>query len=599
MLADVSVSIQKNTKLVGGNVMVISTRIIPLMLSLVLMLSLFAGCGNGQSQQPSSTVPASQAPESSDSSVDYSNLTIEEKMAEDAKNPITFSVTFPSSTPPDDDAIILAEFAKRTGVTLDLNPIFGEPYEKLGMMLASNSLSDIMIIPNEQILNQYKESDQILDILPYLKNNAPTVYDIYNRDVNYNLIDQYMEDDGRLLYLMNDVGLLRSADEEHEDPNDPDADLSWLPWMTSLFVVYPDIDEYAGKPMATIDDWYNAMVNFKAKNPQDYATSMSSEYGEWMLRAFASLYGYKVELISGTSFFTKDDMNYQSIARLPEAVDAMKFLNKLYKEGLMDPEGPIQNLDAFTEKMSAGRVFSFLGYYDKVYEANDAFAANADWSDSVFIPQQIAAPGVSHTWQANIAYVGYQCTMLTESHPDPDRYFRLLEYAFSDEGMALNGWGIEGEHYTVDAQGKYQTLLDLDTQGDYIKKIGLNFFQTLASGPVHLANGNWARCWDGLEGQMTPLYQELAKTPYNYFRTFAGHYWGDPSTLNIVMPPESPEAITSAKIKMPINDMVCKAVMANSDEEIERIYSETMAQLELDGLSALEKAIQDKINSKR
>lgn len=570
-------------------------RIIPLLIASMLIMSCLTGCGGGDKQ------PA-QSPGETALSTPTGDMSIDEQMAIDAQNPITMTITVPTDEAPPEDASILAEFARRTGITFKLNVIPGDPHQKLGMMLASDSLTDIMIIPNDQMLTQYKQSDQVLDLLPYLQKDAPTVYDFYASDANNNMIDYYTEPDGRVLYIMNDSDLLRSEDEVHEDPNS-DADYYWLPWATSLYALYPAIDEIAGQKIDSLDDWYQAMVTYHEKYPDNYATTMCNEYGEWMLYAFAQIYGYKVEKISGANFITSDDETYQPLARMPEALDSLKFLNKLHKEGLMDPEGPIQNEDAFLEKLSAARAFTYLGHYEKIYDANDALSGVGE----MYVPQAVMADGVTQRWEANTAYLGWQAMMVTTACPDPDRYFRFLEYMFSDEGQILSGWGIEGEDYIINDEGKLDLTPEMkaayeENENQWLD-IGLDFWSSITSTPYHLSDGQFAMVFDSpvfqsAEG-LDPTMKAVGESDYNYFRDFTGNYWADPTTLNVILPADSDVSLTVAKIRTPLNDMVCKAIVADSDEEIEQIYNDTMAQLELDGLSDLEQYVQTVIDERR
>lgn len=575
-------------------------KILVLLTTIMLLAAAFAGC-TGDSEKPTQTKEATEAPKSDVTDEAQTPISIGDQMVLDAQNPITMTISLPSDEVPENDAPLLVEFTKRTGITLDINPIPGDPNEKLGMMLASDSLSDIMLIPSDQMLTLYKQSDQVLDLLPYLQKDAPTVYEFYTSDANNNVLDYYMESDGRVLYIMNDGDLLRTADEEREDPN-KDADYYWLPWSTSLYILYPEIDDIAGQKINSLDDWYSAMVAYKEKNPQNYATSMCNEYGERMMYAFAQIHGYKVQTISGANFITSDDVTYQSLSRMPEMLDSLKFLNKLYKEGLMDLEGPVQNEDAFTEKLSSARVFSYLGHYSKVYEANDALVE----SGQMYMPQSVTAPDVTQRWEHNTAYLGWQCMMVNKDNPDPSRYFRALEYIFSDEGLKLNGWGIEGEDYILNDEGKMTLTSEQKSAWEmenYWLEKGLDFWSSVVSTPYHLSDGQSSEVFDSAifqsEDGINDVMKAVGDSPYNYFRDFVGHYWADPTTLNVLLPQDSEESLTVAKIRTPFNDLISKAIVADSDAEIEQLYEDTMAELELAGLSELEQYVQSVIDSRR
>lgn len=68
---------------------------------------------------------------------------------------------------------------------------------------------------------------------------------------------------------------------------------------------------------------------------------------------------------------------------------------------------------------------------------------------------------------------------------------------------------------------------------------------------------------------------------------------------NIALGDNSNEALTVAKIRTPLNDLVVKAIVADSDAQIEQLYKDAIAQFELDGLSDLEKSVQAAIDARR
>jgi putative aldouronate transport system substrate-binding protein len=579
---------------------------LPVLAAVLLIASGLVGC-----QQTTSPSQAPQAsPTTASPATSAVQKTIYDLMAEDAKNPVTMTITLPLDTPPAENSPIFAELAKRTGITFKLNAIPGDAHEKLGMMLASGNLTDVVIVYPDQLLSQYKQSDQVLDLLPYLKKDSPTLYALLTSDANLNCIKYFTESDGRVLYLRTSDYLIRHASEPIEDPN-METGYPMLPWGTSLYALYPAIDEAIGKKITSLDEWYQAMVAYKAKYPGNYATTMCSEYGSAMLNAFAQIYGYKVETIAGTAAYTKDGSTYQSIVRFPEALDSLKYLNKLYKEGLMDPEGPIQNKDAFVEKMSSGKVFTFLGPYEKIYTANDALAANESTKNAIFIPECVKGPGVAKRYEANYAFIGYNCMIVTKKCVDPDRYFRFLDYLNTDEGLILQGWGIKDEDYIVGNNGRLsfsQEQTDrINSDDKWKSNRGIALFWRITPMLALLSNGEFEAGSPGYEdfaqvsspSSLTGVDKAVADSKYNYFTDFTGNYWKDASTLNITLPSDSEESVTLAKIQTPLNDLVCKAIVADSDAQIEQLFNDAIAQFELDGLKNLEKFIQDSVDSRR
>ena len=48
------------------------------------------------------------------------------------------------------------------------------------------------------------------------------------------------------------------------------------------------------------------------------------------------------------------------------------------------------------------------------------------------------------------AFRGFDVAAMTTKMEEPERFVQLLDWAMSPEGQVMLGWGIEGDHYTVD-----------------------------------------------------------------------------------------------------------------------------------------------------
>ncbi|MCM8901465.1 extracellular solute-binding protein [Caldicoprobacter algeriensis] len=583
-------------------------KFLVIILTAALLLSLLAGCG---AKTENESVQEEQSSNEQQGEGSASGTEGIPSIAEDAKNPITFSIFVGGANPMKGDAPILAEMAKRTGVSFDIRGSGGQDSEILSIMLASKDYTDIVMLPRDNLFYRYLSSGDLIDLKPLLQKYAPTVYKLYNLPQNGSLIDRFSNEEGKLYYLTQDLELLREGEEPVENLEASDYEQVWLPWHRVLYVLYPEVEEVYGKKITNLDELYDALVAYKEKYPDNdhYAMSMSSTMGGHMIWAALSMYGYKVlsHGIYGGVYATKDGQNYMYVFKAPELLEFFKFLNKLYREGLMDPEGPIQTHDQFQQKMNSGKVFSMIGNWDVIYTANDSLLRDESTKDKIYIPQKLMAPGVTQHWQYNYAYTGNNAMVVTNKCPDPARLFRFFEWLYSDEGLVLNGWGIEGEDYIINSEGKRDISPEIDQQmqadPEYGWKRGLQFFQGVINIPAYTTDGQGANNW------MAPYYKseegkdprdlKVRQSPLNWHNDWVGTFYKDYDEVDIYVDAESPEAMALAQAQALIDDAVSKMVLAESEVEVEQIYQETLQQMETNGIALWEKYINDTIASRR
>lgn len=527
-------------------------------------------------------------------------------LADDAKHPITFTLfTTRVTTPPAADAPVLKEFAKRTGVSFNI--LTGNK-EKLSIMLASKDYPDIIVMPRDDIFYRYLRSGDLIDLKPLLKKYAPTVYKFFSSPANGNLLEMFSTEDGKLFYLTENCDLLLEGQKHPEDTTDPNRVQMELPWHSTLYVLFPEVQGVAKQKITNLDEYYAALKAYKAKYPDanHYAVTMEKGMGEEMLQAALAMYGYKVNRYGGY-FATKDQKTYIYGFKAPEMLEFFKFMNKLYREGLMDPEGPVQSWDQMVQKLSAGQVFSYVGGYYAAYTANENLLRSDATKNMLFIPQKPLEGGAKQNWQYNAAYTGSAAMVVTKKCKDPERFVRFLEFLFSDEGLVLDGWGIKGEDYIINANGKRDITPEIDQKrkedGMYNTKRGMKFFYRLVNMPTYTSDGQpasyrYAPFYSTQAGQ-DPRDVQVTKSPFNWHLDWRGTFWRDYAEVDLYVEAETPEAIAIAKSQGIIKDAIAQMVMARSESEVEEIYKKTLSKMESYGISKWEKSIQAQILARR
>jgi len=566
-------------------------RILCLTLALLSVATLFAGCNRGGGEVEDYTYPGQE------------NMTMEEILEMDRKNPVTIKIYVADMTDvPDKNSPVLKAIAEATGTTVEIVSIASD---RLQVLLATGEYPDVMVMNRNATFYDYIESGDVADIDELLKTWAPTVY-----DMNSELINLFKNEKGELLYLTENNDLLREGEKHPEDATDPNRAQDELPWHSTVYVQYPMVKEIYGKSITTFAEYKAAMDAYIAKYGKQsadnryYALSYDKDSAGDILWAGLAMYGYKC-VYKGGLYVTKDGENYSYGFKAPEAKDWLLYLNELYREGYIYTDASVQDYDKFIKQMNREQVFSFIGNYFAVYEANKTLGNKN--SPVSYIPQKVHADGVETVYQYNAAYTGAGAFMIMNSSPYKQRIARLLEYLYSDEGSILHGWGIEGVDYIINEDGKRDINAEIaakKSDAKYDLERGIRALYSVINLPTYTTDGQpaFARFApyfssdSGIDDRDKIIRQDPV---YNWHEDWKGTFYSDLSEMDIVIEGGSDAAQASAQAARIIKDHINNIIMAKSREEAIALYEKALKEFEAYGISAWEEEINRQIHAKR
>ena len=160
--------------------------------------------------------------------------------------------------------------------------------------------------------------------------------------------------------------------------------------------------------------------------------------------------------------FEDDEGNYIDGARTEQYKQVLKFLNQLYREGLLT-ENALNAADYgdVGQMIANGQIFVYCGS-PQVYPGywNSAKFPQEEGVDPVTYESFVMTNYDRETPQlGDIAGMGYSLTCITKNCKRPDIVIKLLDYLYSDEGNRLAWYGIEG---VADASGNITAVKDPD-----------------------------------------------------------------------------------------------------------------------------------------
>lgn len=394
---------------------------------------------------------------------------------------------------------VVEELEKKLGVTMT---IVGYDEERLNLDLASGQLCDIMMIYPKH-LDGVLKGGHALALDPYLDNIASNI-----GSEKMNLRNEVMRK-----YRSNDTGNLffvtPAVADEGIGEGGPTLGLGYgVRWDLYKEIGAPEINNG--------DDYIDAMIKMKELYPQTedglpvYITSAYNDLGThaWTMRGLLDK-GYAT--LDGNSMYTvnvstkENPLSHNVFSESTETPfwTDMKFYNRMYKEGLLDPDCFITKGEDMVDKYSKGQYLGSITpwHYGKW---NDAMKAQDPETTKGFI----ILP--SYMGWTNAVYQGGwadKMFFVASASPNAEKAVEVLDYLSSKEFARLEESGVEGVNWTVNADGipeLTEDVIDMKSNPARIeewKKLGLGTMQDMMGNANNsvLEDGYPASLWNTTE----------------------------------------------------------------------------------------------------
>lgn len=233
-----------------------------------------------------------------------------------------------------------------------------------------------------------------------------------------------------------------SGTRDEEIPAGPYGWLIRMDWLKKLELDEPE----------TVEDWYTALKAFKEKDPngngQTDEVPLINESGLQNALTWGNSWGLHLRQSDG--FYVNEDGKVVYEWYDPKAKEVVQFLNRLYIDGILDPDFLTTTSDEQTSKIIrdiAGATISWQEFTtlwnNKLKESG---VPEAEW----FLAKIPKGPnGYQGHIETHGLLRGAMC--ISKDCKNPEVAFRWLDYfVFSDESDMLQTLGIEGETYTVE-----------------------------------------------------------------------------------------------------------------------------------------------------
>lgn len=452
------------------------TRILALLLSMVMTLSLLTACGGNPSTPSNTDTPAS--PDSQGSAADPADDPLLNN--EETINLTVFSQTANWSGAQTGWAAALLK--DKFNIELTIIPDTNGAYQT---RMESKNLGDIVVwgtngddyvsAVKQGLLFDWNEEDLVNAYGPYIAENFAAGLEA-NKALNtdgkvYGIGNDITDTEGQHDTFIYDWGVRWDLYEQlgHPEVNDLDDLADVLEQMKGICPTGDD-----GKPVYAVSIW----PDWDGDNVM-YVKSMASAY-----------FGTDGDKFGMGQYDAANGKFYPNLDADSPYLQSLKFFNNLYRKGLVDPDSMTQTYDQMMPKMQNGNcLMSIFGYagtnlYNSPKHIGDA--ENPKFM-APLLPKE-ATPivyGLSTGGNARIWSIGNNTLY-------PEKCMQLINWLYTPEGAMTIWYGIKGLMWDYDANGNI-ALTELGEQCRIDKQTDLTGVEWTSpeTGKTYTLDGNF------------------------------------------------------------------------------------------------------------
>jgi putative aldouronate transport system substrate-binding protein len=259
----------------------------------------------------------------------------------------------------------------------------------------------------------------------------------------------------------------------------PDPNINQGAWWVQRRVL-----KEAGYPqIKTLDEYFKLIEDFVAKHPEEKLTGFLSLTHDWRFFATSNqpmhLAGFPND---GNVMVDLNTLEAKTYAANEDTKRWAQKMNEMNAKGLFDKSSFVDNYDQYIAKLASHQVVGFFDYGWQINNAQlslqDAAKKDPTQDDYVYFPLPITFDGRKDQYQDPPGFVKNRGVGVTVSAKDPDRIMSFFNTLLSEENQIMRSWGIKGETYEVDANGRFyrtaEQILKIDEP--FRESFGFKYF---------------------------------------------------------------------------------------------------------------------------
>lgn len=413
-------------------------RIMALSLALILVLSIFAGCGSKEA-----------APEVEEEKKEQSEAAPAQNDKEEEVPIIEWYHGDAQGYECPADGLVSQFYQEQVGVGIYHPGVLWDGgtgyYEKLQLRIASGEIPDMFMTVNG-IETTLAADGALADLRPYLEKYAPNIYASVSEETWAKIAAADPNGEGAIYYIPEAMDYYYHGTFIRQD------------WLDNLGLSMP----------TTQEEFVEVLKAFRDNDPngngqKDEIPTTGRALGRWFDYIF-NMYG--VSMYEGYPQFDLYDgeLTYSGVTQ--NMRDALVFANMLYEEGLLDPDTFLNESADLWNKVTSDRVgvWYHIPLGAKTMCLDSLLAVNPDAELSILTG--ISAPG--YEFQGGMKVVAPRWLIANKDGQTIINCLKVLDYMYDPANMEQSLWGVEGVTYTEENGVRTQLPFDQWTEGHYM-----------------------------------------------------------------------------------------------------------------------------------
>ena len=405
-------------------------KIVAFLLALTLCLGLLAGCVKQVSPENSGSLDEAPA-ESTELSEAKENLADKEAEVSgneagtlfDEKVTIHMTDIDDASFPFNPDWYIIDAIERACNIELDVTTIPAADYgTKLSTLIVGGDVPDLTYLPSLGLMFEYGPQGAFINVMDYL-DQMPHFKAWLEKNP-----------ERAAAFLSADGAMYGFPEQGVEDANRQ----GWL--------YRKDVFEELGLEIPTNEEeFYNVLVALKQAYPDSYPLALRNMDGNMTkLTDLSGSWGAFFPYSRNNSFY---DYDYRSGEWVfgpvqDEFKELLEFYNKLYEEGLLNPNVLTVDTAGWAEMMTNGTSFITYDFLSRMTSLTNAGKEFNENYHVAYMPP--AAMGSKGEAICTYSATGTFAFCVSANCEDLDSVLKYVDWLYSDEARELVSWGEEG-----------------------------------------------------------------------------------------------------------------------------------------------------------
>ena len=452
------------------------------------------------------------------------------------------------------DSPLTAALKEKYGITLNIELPPTDADTKLGLMIATDDLPDVISVTNNDIINELIASDEVYLMEEFLQTYDPDSHLLkdFPEDIKQKVIDSFggwyslpshlESPDMREVYTPKGLYL----DELNYGHNS--AIMFNKTIMDELGITLEDVQTEEGF-YAACEKVKNSGYTVNGQNVIPVVLHANA----WIDQSLDGIIRETFGVVP-----VDENGSYRHIEMNPGYKYALKFVNNLITKGYLDVNSMTVDEAAVKVDLEGGRVFCWIG--------NPAQSGKKEQVPWVSPGPILASNGAKPVAPVNMqAGRGWIQSFVSKNCDNPEAVAKLLSFGTSEEGLSLNEYGVEGVDFnyvdgvairTEEGQKRYED--------DYASNMGLWPFANTDFGYSRSPepDDTMDRYYHIVISSAIGKYEDAYRYDYGLLDFAAG----------TVIEPSSDLGIKLSQVKNYLESQKAKIVSAKSDADFETEY---------------------------